>query len=160
MIGASVLALLVGVVIAAQTLYAGFHRGPPAGIRDVARDGRAAVLSLQIVVKQAVIGGLLGYAIGIAIVLTLVHLGRDSSAAPQMPLWLAAFVGAVIVAMCVVASMVSLNKVTSIDPVKVFRDHEPIVAARGVTQTLAPGRPRSPPCALSTSRSDWAKCCC
>jgi putative ABC transport system permease protein len=75
----------------------------------------------RIVIKQAVVGGLLGYAAGIVIVLSLAHLAHNSSASPQVPWWLAGGIASITVAMCAVASLVSLSKVTSIDPVKVFR---------------------------------------
>jgi putative ABC transport system permease protein len=68
-----------------------------------------------------VIGAFLGYVVGIAIVALLVHLARNSSSPPQMPLWLAASIGSVTVLMCIGASLVSLSKVTAIDPVRVFR---------------------------------------
>jgi len=73
------------------------------------------------VLKQALIGGFLGYLVGMAIAMVLVYLGRDASAAPEMTWWMALGIGGVIELMCAAASIVSLNKVTSIDPVEVFR---------------------------------------
>jgi putative ABC transport system permease protein len=68
-----------------------------------------------------VIGGLIGSVVGIGAVAVLVYLGRNMSSPPLVPVWLALGIGAVTVVMCVGASLVSISKITSIDPVKVFR---------------------------------------
>lgn len=120
LIGSSILALLVGVVIVAQTLYASTMDRLPEYATIRAMGGTRSYL-YKIVIKQAVVGGLLGYLIGIVIVVVLAYLARHSSASPEVPWWLALGVGGITVVMCVVASLVSMNKVTSIDPVKVFR---------------------------------------
>jgi putative ABC transport system permease protein len=120
MISSSILALLVGVVIAAQTLYASTMDRLPEYATIRAMGGTRSYL-YKIVIKQAVIGGLLGYLVGIAIVLALAELSRNSSSSPESPWWLASAIATITVVMCIAASMVSLNKVTSIDPVKVFR---------------------------------------
>jgi putative ABC transport system permease protein len=120
MISSSILALLVGVVIVAQTLYASTMDRLPEYATIRAMGGPRSYL-YKIVVKQAVIGGLLGYLFGIGIVVLLAYLARNSSASPEVPWWLASDIGIITVVMCIAASLVSLNKVTSIDPVKVFR---------------------------------------
>lgn len=120
MISSSILALLVGAVIVAQTLYASTMDRLPEYATIRAMGGPRSYL-YKIVVKQAVIGGLLGYLVGITVVLLLAYLARNSSARPEVPWWLALAIGMTAVFMCVGASLVSLNKVTSIDPVKVFR---------------------------------------
>jgi len=120
LISSSILALLVGVVIVAQTLYASTMDRLPEYATIRAMGGTRTYL-YKIVIKQAVLGGLLGYLIGIVIVVLLAHLARNGSAPPEVPWWLALGIGAITVLMCVAASMVSMSKVTSIDPVKVFR---------------------------------------
>jgi putative ABC transport system permease protein len=107
LIGSSVLALLVGVVIVAQTLYASTMDRLPEYATIRAMGGTRTYL-YKIVIKQAVVGGLLGYLIGIVVVLVLACLARNGSASPEVPWWLALGVGGITVAMCV-------------DPVKVFR---------------------------------------
>ncbi len=119
-ISGAVLALFVGVVIAAQTLYASTMDRLPEYATIRAMGGPRRYL-YAIVIKQALIGGFLGYLVGISITLVLVYLGRDSSASPEMTWWLALAIGIVIELMCAAASLVSLGKVTAIDPVKVFR---------------------------------------
>jgi putative ABC transport system permease protein len=54
-------------------------------------------------------------------VAALSYLTRNSSAPPQLPIWLALSIAIITLLMCVGAAWVSLSKVTSIDPVKVFR---------------------------------------
>jgi len=120
MISSSILALLVGVVIVAQTLYASTMDRLPEYATIRAMGGTRSYL-YKIVIKQAVVGGLLGYLIGIVIVLALTYLARNSSSPPEVPWWLALGIGGITVLMCITASLVSMNKVTSIDPVKVFR---------------------------------------
>jgi len=120
LIGSSVLALMVGVVIVAQTLYASTMDRLPEYATIRAMGGSRAYL-YKIVIKQAVVGGLLGYLIGISVVVVLAYLARNASSSPEVPWWLAAAVGIITVLMCVAASLVSMNKVTSIDPVQVFR---------------------------------------
>ena len=111
-ISSSILALFVGVVIAAQTLYASTMDRLPEYATLRAMGGPRSYL-YAIVIKQALIGGFLGYLLGISIVYLLVHLSRDSSAPPEMTWWLALGIGAVTELMCVAASILSLRKITS-----------------------------------------------
>jgi putative ABC transport system permease protein len=119
-ISSSILALLVGVVIVAQTLYASTMDRLPeyAVIRAM---GAPRSYLYRIVVQQAVIGGLLGSAIGITIVAAIVFFSKNLSSPPEVPFWLGFSIVLVTLFMCVGASLVSLGKITSIDPVKVFR---------------------------------------
>jgi putative ABC transport system permease protein len=120
MISSSVLALFVGVVIAAQTLYAStMDRLPEYATLRAIGGGRFYLYA--IVIKQALIGGLIGYVIGITAVLAMTWLSRDSSASPEAPLWLALSIGVVMELMCVMASLISINKLTAINPAEVFR---------------------------------------
>jgi putative ABC transport system permease protein len=120
LISSSILALMVGIVIVAQTLYASTMDRLPEYATIRAMGGPRSYL-YKIVIKQAVIGGLMGYAVGISIVALLAYLARNSSSSPQLPIWLASSIAIITVLMCVGASLVSLTKITSIDPVKVFR---------------------------------------
>lgn len=119
-ISSSVLALLVGVVIVAQTLYASTMDRLPEYAVIRAMGGPRSYL-YRIVIQQAVIGGLLGSAIGITIVVAIVFLSKNLSSPPEVPFWLGSSIVLVTIFMCVGASLVSLSKITSIDPVKVFR---------------------------------------
>jgi putative ABC transport system permease protein len=119
-ISSAVLALLVGVVISAQTLYASTMDRLPEYAVIRAMGGPRSYL-YKIVIQQAVIGGVLGSVIGLTIVAAIVFLGRNLSSPPEVPIWLGFGIGVVAILMCVGASLLSLNKITAIDPVKVFR---------------------------------------
>jgi putative ABC transport system permease protein len=116
----AILGLVVGIVIVAQTLYASTVDRLPeyATLRAMGAPKRYLY---RIIVKQALVGAGLGYGIGMSVVTALVLLSAESSAAPRMPLWLAGGLGAVTVVMCVAAALISIRKVTTIDPVTVFR---------------------------------------
>jgi putative ABC transport system permease protein len=75
----------------------------------------------SIVIQQALIGGAIGYAVGMSAALLMAWLGREASATPEIPLSLVLGIGVVIEVMCVAASLISLKKVTSINPAEVFR---------------------------------------
>ncbi len=75
----------------------------------------------RIIVQQAVLGGMFGAAIGLAIIAVVVVFTRNMSSAPEVPLWLAFGIVAATIGMCVIASIGSIGKVMTIDPVKVFR---------------------------------------
>jgi putative ABC transport system permease protein len=119
-VSSALLALMVGVVISAQTLYASTMDRLPeyAVIRAI---GGPSSYLYRIVIYQAVIGGVLGSMIGLSIVATVVYLSRDLSSSPEVPIWLGLLLGVLAVLMCVGASLLSLKKITAIDPVKVFR---------------------------------------
>jgi putative ABC transport system permease protein len=119
-ISSSVLALLVGVVIVAQTLYASTMDRLPEYAVIRAMGGPRSYL-YKIVIQQAVIGALLGSAIGISIVVLIAYLARDMSSPPQAPFWLILSIEVITILMCIAASVVSLRKITTIDPVSVFR---------------------------------------
>jgi putative ABC transport system permease protein len=119
-ISSSVLALFVGVVIVAQTLYASTIDRLPEYAVIRAMGGPRSYL-YKIVIQQAVIGGLIGSAIGISVVAVVVYFSRNLSSPPEVPLWLGFSIVILTIAMCIAASLVSLNKITTIDPVKVFR---------------------------------------
>jgi putative ABC transport system permease protein len=119
-ISSSLLALFVGVVIAAQTLYAStMDRLPEYATLRAIGGGRSYLYA--IVVTQALIGGLIGYIVGMAAVLTMTWLSRNSSAGPEAPLWLSISIGVVMELMCAVASLISINRLTAINPAEVFR---------------------------------------
>lgn len=119
-VSSSILALFVGVVIAAQTLYASTMDRLPEYATLRAMGGSRSYL-YRIVITQALIGGAIGYVVGMAGVLTVVWLSREASAPPEAPLWLILGIGGVMEAMCVLASILSLRKITKINPTEVFR---------------------------------------
>jgi putative ABC transport system permease protein len=116
----ALLGLVVGIVIVAQTLYASTIDRLPEYATLKAMGAPSSYL-YRIIVTQAAIGAAIGYAIGLAIVAVLVLLSAEASAAPVLPGWLAGGLGVLTLAMCISAAMMSIRKVTAIDPVGVFR---------------------------------------
>ncbi|WP_294535394.1 ABC transporter permease [uncultured Rhodoblastus sp.] len=119
-VSSSLLAMFVGVVIAAQTLYASTMDRLPEYATLRAMGGSRFYL-YSIVIQQALIGGAIGYVFGMSAALLMAWAGRESSATPEIPLSLVLGIGLVIEVMCVLASLISLKKVTSINPAEVFR---------------------------------------
>ncbi|MBC8067214.1 MAG: ABC transporter permease [Deltaproteobacteria bacterium] len=116
----ALLGLVVGIVIVAQTLYASTIDRLPEYATLKAMGAPSSYL-YRIIVTQALIGAAIGYTVGIAIVALLVLGSAEASAAPVLPLWLVGWLGALTLLMCVAAAVISIRKVTAIDPVGVFR---------------------------------------
>jgi len=116
----ALLGLIVGAVIVGQTLYANtIERLPEYGmLRAMGASGRYLH---AIVVRQAAISAVFGSAIGLLITLALVHAARLSTVALVLPLPLAIGVAAVTVMMCVGAALVSIRKLTRLDPAELFQ---------------------------------------
>jgi putative ABC transport system permease protein len=117
---AATLGLVVGVVIVAQTLYATTmdHLGEFGTLR--AMGARNSYL-YRIIITQALAAAVVGYVLGISISLVLVRLAEKGGASILLPWSLAAGLFFVTVAMCVGASMISIHKVTRLDPAMVFK---------------------------------------
>lgn len=117
---AAVLGVLVGVVVVAQTIYA-------ATVDHIREYGTLKAMGAsnhyiyRVILQQAAISGCLGYAIGMALSLGIAVLSRESATAILVPWWLVVGMFGVTLGMCMVASIVSINKVTRIDPVMVFK---------------------------------------
>jgi putative ABC transport system permease protein len=116
----AVLGILVGCVVVTQTLYANtIDRLPEYATLRAIGGGPGYLYS--IVIGQAALAALIGYLIGLAIVLVLVYLGRDASAAPVMPPWLMGVLAVNTFAVCLIAATVSLGRLNRIDPAQVFK---------------------------------------
>lgn len=116
----AVLGILVGCVVVTQTLYANtIDRLPEYATLRAIGGGPGYLYS--IVLGQAALAALIGYLLGLAIVLVLVHLGRDASASPVMPPWLMAALAVNTFAVCLIAATVSLGRLNRIDPAQVFK---------------------------------------
>lgn len=117
---AAVLGLIVGVVVVAQTIYA-------ATIDHLREFGTLKAMGAtngyiyRVIIKQAVISAIIGYGLGIAFSLAAVYLNRNGGAAIILPKEVAAAMFGLTLLMCIGASVVSINKVTRIDPAMVFK---------------------------------------
>jgi putative ABC transport system permease protein len=119
LIAGAILGIIVGMVIVAQTLYASTkdHLNEFATLRAL---GAGARYIHKVILCQALISAVIGYAVGIGVALLIVR-SADGSALPlTMSKELAAALFVLTVVMCVVSAMAAIVKVTRIDPAMVF----------------------------------------
>ena len=114
------LGIVVGIAIVAQTLYAATVERLSEYATLVAIGAPNSYLN-QIVLRQGLISGVFGYAIGIAVAFVAVLAAADSTASLVLPWDLALEVAFVALVMCVIASFVAIHKIKTIDPTTVFR---------------------------------------
>ena len=116
----ALLGVVVGIIVVAQTLYAATVERLSEYATLLAIGAPAGYLN-RIVLQQALISGVFGYAIGIAVAAAIAAGAADSSVALVLPWQLALGVAVVTLAMCGTASLVAIRKIKNIDPTMVFR---------------------------------------
>ena len=119
LIGGAVLGLIVGTVIVAQTLYSSTkdHLNEFATLRAL---GSSSGYIHKVILAQAGLSAVLGYALGMTIALLIVHLSEQTALPIMMTVPLAAMLLALTVAMCAVSALSAISKVMRIDPAMVF----------------------------------------
>ncbi len=119
LIAGATLALIVGIVIVAQTLYASTkdHLNEFATLRAL---GASAGYIHQVILMQAMISAVVGYLIGMLISLGVVWVTDGTSLTIAMTPWLVAALFVVTIGMCGIAAVSAILKVTRIDPAGVF----------------------------------------
>jgi putative ABC transport system permease protein len=119
LIGGAILGLVVGTVIVAQTLYGSTkdHINEFATLRAL---GSSSGFIHKVILTQAGLSAVLGYALGMAVALGIVLATSNTALPIVMTPALAALLFALTVAMCAVSAIAAINKVTKIDPVVVF----------------------------------------
>lgn len=117
---AAALGLLVGVVVVAQTIYAATmdHIREYGTLKAM---GASNGYLYRVIIKQAAISGVIGYLIGISVSLLVARASLAGTTAIILPSWLVGALFGLTLLMCVSASLVSINKVTRLDPAMVFR---------------------------------------
>ncbi len=117
---AAALGLLVGIVIVAQTIYASTvdHIKEYGTLKAM---GASNGYIYRVIIKQAAMSGVIGYLLGIAISLTASYISQQGTTAIMISNGLAAALFVLTMVMCVGASVVSINKVMTIDPAMVFK---------------------------------------
>jgi putative ABC transport system permease protein len=117
---AAILGLVVGVVVVAQTIYATTmdHIREYGTLKAMGATNRYLY---RVIVQQAIISALLGYSLAMVVSWFVVRGSEKGGAAILLP-WPAAvgMLGLTIV-MCTGAALVSINKVTRLDPATVFK---------------------------------------
>jgi len=117
---AAVLGLVVGFVVVAQTIYA-------TTVDHIREFGTLKAMGApnsyvyKVIMKQAAIAAVLGYTLGMIVSLFVVHGSQKGGAAILMPMPMAVGMFFLTLAMCTGAALVSINKVTRIDPAMVFK---------------------------------------
>lgn len=119
LIAGAVLGLIVGVVIVAQTLYSSTkdHINEFATLRAL---GAGAGYIVKVILFQAVLSGLIGYTLGMALAMTVVKAAEDTKLTVIMTPELAIALFVITVGMCVFAAISAIVKVVRIDPAVVF----------------------------------------
>lgn len=117
---AAALGIIVGIVVVAQTIYA-------ATVDHIREFGTLKAMGATngfiygIILRQALTSGVIGFVVGIAIALAVSSGSQQGTTAILVPPWLVATLFALTLAMCALASIVSINKVTHLDPAMVFK---------------------------------------
>ncbi|MDX2031797.1 MAG: ABC transporter permease [Blastocatellia bacterium] len=114
------LGLLVGVVVVAQTIYASTmdHIREYGTLKAM---GASNGYIYRVIIKQAAMSGVIGYAIGMSVSLLVSRASLQGTTAIILPGPLVAGLFVLTLLMCIGASMVSINKVTRLDPAMVFK---------------------------------------
>jgi putative ABC transport system permease protein len=117
---AAVLGLIVGFVVVAQTIYA-------TTVDHIREFGTLKAMGApnsyvyKVIMTQAGISAVIGYVLGMIVSVFVVQGSQKGGAAILMPPSMAVGMFFVTLLMCVGAALVSINKVTRIDPAMVFK---------------------------------------
>jgi putative ABC transport system permease protein len=114
------LGLLVGVVVVAQTIYAATvdHIREYGTLKAM---GATNAYLYRVILQQAAMSAVAGYGIGIAIAIAASRASLSGTTAVIVEAPLASGLFLLTLVMCLAASVVSINKVTRIDPAMVFK---------------------------------------
>jgi len=117
---AALLGLVVGIVIVGQTLYATTVDRLPeyATLRAMGAPNRYLY---RVILKQAAISAVFGFAGGMVLVGGVVLASAGSTVAVAMPPGLVAVLALLTLCMCALGALVSIRRVTRIDPTSVFQ---------------------------------------
>jgi putative ABC transport system permease protein len=115
------LGMLVGVVVVAQTIYAATvdHLKEYGTLKAM---GASNHYIYRVIGQQALISAWVGYGAGMGIALVVSAASLQGTTAILLPWPLVTGLAVATVAMCLIASVVSINKATRIDPAMVFRN--------------------------------------
>jgi putative ABC transport system permease protein len=117
---AAALGLIVGVVVVAQTIYA-------ATVDHIREFGTLKAMGATngyiygVILRQALTSGVLGFIPGISIALAVAAGSQQGTTAIIVPPWMVGALFVLTLGMCAAASVVSIRKVTRLDPAMVFK---------------------------------------
>jgi putative ABC transport system permease protein len=117
---AALLGLIVGIVIVGQTLYATTVDRLPeyATLRAMGAPNRYLY---HVILKQAAISAVFGFTGGMLLVALVVMASAGSTVAVAMPMGLVGILALMTLCMCALGAIVSIRRVTRIDPTSVFQ---------------------------------------
>ena len=117
---AALLGLVVGVVVVAQTIYATTmdHIREYGTLKAM---GAPNSYIYRVIITQAGMSAVAGYVLAMFVSVFIVHASQSGGAAILLPWQMAVGIFFLTLLMCVSAAVVSINKVTSLDPAMVFR---------------------------------------
>jgi putative ABC transport system permease protein len=117
---AALLGLVVGVVVVAQTIYATTmdHLREYGTLKAM---GATNGYLYRVIVQQAVMSAVAGYALAMVVSVFVVNGSARGGAAILLPWPMAVGMLGLTIAMCTGAAIVSINKVTRLDPAMVFK---------------------------------------
>ena len=117
---AAVLGMVVGFVVVAQTIYATTldHLKEFGTLKAM---GASNGYVYKVILKQATISALMGYALGIIISSVLVYIAKPAGAPVLMNSWIILGTFLLTLFMCIGAAVISINKVMRLDPAMVFK---------------------------------------
>lgn len=120
LLAAAVMGLVVGVVVVSQTLYATTvdHLPEFATLRAIGASNRYIY---GVIIRQALLSAIAGYAVGLSLTMGIIYLGRDAGPAIVLPRPMMIGMFALTVVMCVGAACFSIRKVMRLDPGMVFK---------------------------------------
>jgi putative ABC transport system permease protein len=117
---AAVLGLVVGFVVVAQTIYATTvdHLREFGTLKAM---GAPNSYVYKVIIKQAAISAVIGYVLGMIVSGFIVRASQQGGAAILLPWPMATGMFFLTLLMCISAALVSINKVTRLDPAIVFK---------------------------------------
>ena len=117
---AAFLGVVIGVVITAQTLYAGAmdHLPEYATLRAMGTSDRYLA---TVIVKQALFNAASGYAVGAVVASVVVWFGGQGVAAMWLPWQLVVGLGIVTTLMCVLSGLTAIRRILKAEPTSAFR---------------------------------------
>ncbi len=114
------LGLLVGLVVVAQTIYAATvdHIREYGTLKAM---GASNAYLYRVIVQQAVVSALAGFVLAMAVAIPVSQLSQQGTTAILLPWPLVGGLFLLTVLMCVMASIISINKVMRLEPAMVFK---------------------------------------
>jgi putative ABC transport system permease protein len=118
---AAMLGLVVGIVVVTQTIYATTmdHLREYGTLKAIGAPNSYVYL---VILEQAGIAAILGYAMGMFVSVFVVHAGQKGGAAILLSWQMGVVIFLLTWVMCGIAAMVSIHKVITLDPAMVFKN--------------------------------------